>query len=483
MAFIRGFALYVTVLSSLFLTTRSCPFHEPGYDISKIDWDAKVANNIAARALSHHQASPGRIAINNVRVFDGSSLLPPATVIIEDGKIGGPCSGEACNTTQSYDGQGKTLLPGLMDAHAHPADCYDLGNMTQFGITTSVNAFCLSPKICQSLTNYKGLTYLVSASFFATVSGSEHAALISPNYDDLLIGNTSVAESWVAGQIKGGADFIKLIGSAPLRGSPPVPGLSQAEQAALVMASHKQGKQVVLHTSSYESYEQGLKAGVDQIHHSTLDMPIDDKLLALFKIRNSTKVVCPTLTMMRAIPQQNKTGSYAPAADTVRILHKAGIPIIAGTDSNSGVNLPAMVKFGTSLHDEMENLVEVGLSPVEALNAATIMPAQYFGLNDRGVIKEGMRADLLLVDGDPTKDISATRNIVKVWVEGMEFNATVTKGMCAKYAAKEAQAREAQASGTTSAGSTKSTSTSTAGAMRVAATLLPAGLLAYMALQ
>ncbi|CAL5867998.1 uncharacterized protein PFLUO_LOCUS2221 [Penicillium psychrofluorescens] len=482
MAFIRGVVLYVTLLSSLILTTRSCPFHEPGYDISKVDWDAKVANNIAARALSHHQASPGRIAINNVRVFDGSTLLAPGTVIIENGKIGGPCSGETCNTTQSYDGQGKTLLPGLMDAHAHPADCYDLGNMTQFGITTSVNAFCLSPKICESLTNYKGLTSLLSASFFATVSGSEHAALISPNYDDLLIGNTSVAESWVAGQIKGGADFIKLIGSAPLRGNPPVPGLSQAEQAALVMASHNQGKQVVLHTSSYKSYEQGIIAGADQIHHSTLDVPIDDKLVALLKIKNSTKVVCPTLTMMRAIPKQNKTGSFLPAADTVRILHKVGIPIIAGTDSNSGGDLPAMVPFGTSLHDEMENLVGVGLSPVEALNAATIMPAQYFGLNDRGVIKEGMRADLLLVDGDPTKDISATRNIIKVWVEGMEFNATVTKGMCAKYASKEAQAR-----GNTSTGSSRSTSTSTAGAMRVAATLFPevfpAGLLAYMALQ
>ena len=137
-----------------------------------------------------------------------------------------------------------------------------------------------------------------------------------------------------------------------------------------------------------------------------------------------------------------------------------------------------MVPFGTSLHDEMENLVEVGLSPVAALNAATILPAQYFGLNDRGVTKEGMRADLLLIDGDPKKNISATRNIVKVWVEGIEFNATATKGMCAKYAAKESQP-----SGTTSAGSSKSTSTSTAGAVRVAATLFPAGLLAYMALQ
>ena len=181
-----------------------------------------------------------------------------------------------------------------MDAHAHPADCYDLGNMTQFTITTSVNAYCLSPKICQSLANSKGLTSLVSISSFSKVSGSEQAALISPNYNDLLLGNTSVAESWVAGQIKSGADFIKLIGSAKLRGNPSVPGLSQAKQAALVMASHKQGKQVVLHTSNYESYDQGLIARTDHIHQSTLDVPTYYKLLALFKAVNSTAVVYPT---------------------------------------------------------------------------------------------------------------------------------------------------------------------------------------------
>lgn len=80
-----------------------------------------------------------------------------------------------------------------------------------------------------------------------------------------------------------------------------------------------------------------------------------------------------------------------------------------------------MVMYGSSLHDELENLVAAGLTPVEALNAATVLPAKYFGLADRGVIREGMRADLLLVNGDPTTDITVTRNIVKVWVGGIEF--------------------------------------------------------------
>ena len=83
--------------------------------------------------------------------------------------------------------------------------------------------------------------------------------------------------------------------------------------------------------------------------------------------------------------------------------------------------MPAMVMYGSSLHDELENLVAAGLTPVEALNAATVLPAKYFGLADRGVIREGMRADLLLVNGDPTTDITVTRKIVKVWVGGIEF--------------------------------------------------------------
>ena len=288
--------------------------------------------------------------------------------------------------------------------------------MTSFGVTTTVSAFCPAPEFCDSLNNHTGLTSIVSASFFATSPNSQHAKMVPPSDVDLLINTTTDALSFISKQVGQGADFIKLIGSAPL------PGLSQGEQTALVATSHQFGKQVVLHTSSYIAYEQGLVAGVDQIHHSTLDKPVDDRLINMFKARNTT--VCPTLTMMRAIVQQDPSanGSYSAAAETVTRLHQAGVPILAGTDANMQPLLPAMVPYGSSLHDELENLVAAGLSPVEALNAATVLPAKYFGLTDRGIIKEGMRADLLLVDGDPTTDITATRRITKVWVSGVEFD-------------------------------------------------------------
>jgi imidazolonepropionase-like amidohydrolase len=412
----RAFALVVALLSSALPTARSCLFHGDSSHLARIDYHSLAAANVAARSTHNHkrETSSTPIVLQNVRVFNGTVLLPPSTVVINGTLISRPC--DPCPPAKTYDAQGKTLLPGLIDSHSHPANASHLINMTSFGVTTAVSAFCPAPEFCASLNNHTGLTSIVSASFFATSPGSQHAMMVPPSDAPLLINSSTDALSFVSKQVAQGADFIKLIGSAPL------PGLSQGEQTALVAASHQFGKQVVLHTSSYVSYNQGLVAGVDQIHHSTLDKPVDDRLINMFKARNT--IVCPTLTMMRAIVQQDPSanGSYSAAAETVTRLHQVGVPILAGTDANMQPLLPAMVLFGSSLHDELENLVAAGLSPVEALNAATVLPAKYFGLADRGIIKEGMRADLLLVDGDPTTDITATRRITKVWVNGVEFD-------------------------------------------------------------
>jgi imidazolonepropionase-like amidohydrolase len=93
------------------------------------------------------------------------------------------------------------------------------------------------------------------------------------------------------------------------------------------------------------------------------------------------------------------------------------VPILAGTDQHNPGTAP-----GASLHGELEILVEAGLKPVQALKAATSATAKAFRLTDRGRIAPGLRADLLLVEGDPTVDITATRNIVAVWKAGVEFN-------------------------------------------------------------
>jgi hypothetical protein len=112
-----------------------------------------------------------------------------------------------------------------------------------------------------------------------------------------------------------------------------------------------------------------------------------------------------------------RTGATAKmenAFEAVRQLKSAGAPILAGTDApNPGTS------HGASMHRELELLVKAGLTPAEALAAATSVPAKQFKLNDRGRIAPGLRADLLLVNGDPTIDILATRNIVTIWKNGV----------------------------------------------------------------
>jgi imidazolonepropionase-like amidohydrolase len=110
--------------------------------------------------------------------------------------------------------------------------------------------------------------------------------------------------------------------------------------------------------------------------------------------------------------------NYRHAKSTVATFHRAGVVILAGTDSNDDLTAPYQVAHGESLHEELERLVDAGLTPSEALRGATSLAAGTFGLTDRGVIAPGCRADLVLVDGDPTRAISATRNIRGVWIGG-----------------------------------------------------------------
>jgi len=119
--------------------------------------------------------------------------------------------------------------------------------------------------------------------------------------------------------------------------------------------------------------------------------------------------------------------SYDVARSTVGQWYRAGVTILAGTDANQAPSAPASPPYGTSLHHELELLVDAGLSAVDAVRSATILAAEQFGLTDRGVIAPGKRADLVLIDGDPLQDISAVSKITAVWCAGVPV-ADVTGG-------------------------------------------------------
>jgi imidazolonepropionase-like amidohydrolase len=113
--------------------------------------------------------------------------------------------------------------------------------------------------------------------------------------------------------------------------------------------------------------------------------------------------------------------AMAARVDNVRRLHAAGVTILAGSDSQSGVFA------GPGLHRELANLVRAGLTPAEAIRAATLDPARFLTRSDTpdfGSVEVGQRADLLLVDGDPTLDVAALSAIQLVLLDGVPIERT-----------------------------------------------------------
>ncbi len=115
--------------------------------------------------------------------------------------------------------------------------------------------------------------------------------------------------------------------------------------------------------------------------------------------------------------------TYPHAQSTVATFRRAGMTVLVGTDANDDPTAPFQPPHGQSLHEECERLVQSGMSPVEVLRGATSAAARTFGLHDRGSIAAGQRADLVLVAGDPTRNISDTRQVRGVWIAGEKVRA------------------------------------------------------------
>jgi imidazolonepropionase-like amidohydrolase len=358
-----------------------------------------------------------KIALTNVRVFDGRELRGPTTVVIEGGIVGDDSAG-----ARIIDAGGATLLPGLIDAHVHLLTEGHLQQLADFGVTTALDMGAWPPSMVDSLRDRTGMADMRSAGIPATSAGSSHSHLPGWPAEEMVDGPAGAAQ-FVTDRIAEGADYIKLIVDTP--------GPDQEILDALVAASHRHGKLTVAHAVSTAALDMALLAGVDMITHAPLDRPLTESTTARILAQGCVSI--PTLTMMKgvvdriaAVAASQPEGvpaagpSYESARDSVAELRRAGVPILAGTDANAGPGIPFSPRHGESLHDELELLIEAGLSNVEALRAATVLPAQHFGLHDRGVIEPGRRADLVLIDGDPIADIRATRQIRRVWCAGVE---------------------------------------------------------------
>ncbi|MFC8448583.1 amidohydrolase family protein [Kitasatospora sp. NPDC057223] len=346
-------------------------------------------------------------AIEGVRVFTGESLTEPRRVYVEGATI---VAGGTPDTV--VDGTGRTLLPGLIDSHMHVLGRQDLADLARWGVTTGLDMAAWPLPFVTEMRAQKGVAQILSATTPAVGPGGNHARM--PGFPaDGIVTTPQEARAFVERRVADGADYIKIVTEA----APPA-GMDQETVAAIVTAAHERGLQVVAHSITTGAFRVAVGAGVDISTHAPLDAVLDDETVE--HMRTAGTVSSPTLTMMRGIASARAgTGlRYEYARDTVTRLHRAGIRLLVGTDANSAPGVPFAPRHGESLHDELELLVEAGLTPLEVLRSATTLTAQTFGLEDRGVIEPGRRADLLLVDGDPTTDITATRDIAGVWIAG-----------------------------------------------------------------
>ncbi|KRA15427.1 CIA30 family protein [Lysobacter sp. Root604] len=406
-----------------------------------------VALSGAAVAAEPGGADGDDVAIRDVRVFDGERMLPATTVLVRDGLIAAVGAKLAIPAgVPVVEGRGGTLLPGLIDAHTHSFG-EARRDALRFGVTTELDMFTDHRLLADARKEREGHARtdradLWSAGTLVTAKGGHGTeyGLAIPTLDD-----PAQAETFVRDRIGEGSDYIKLVvdNGAAYAGRARIPTLSDETTRAAIDAAHRQNKLAMVHVAQVADAEKVIDAGADGLIHVYSDRVADAALVAAIKGRNA--FVTPTLSVMATLSragegarlaadpriapmlqpaQKDALGQTFPlpkeidhhlpnALENVRRLHAAGVTLLAGTDAgNPGT------AHGASQHAELALLVSAGLSPVEALRAATSAPARRFGLHDRGRIAPGLRADLILVDGDPGTDITATRAIRTVWKNG-----------------------------------------------------------------
>ncbi|MDR6993267.1 CIA30 family protein [Luteimonas sp. 3794] len=385
-------------------------------------------------------------AIRDVRIFDGVDVIERGTVVVRDGLIEAVGAHLAVpDGITVIDGAGRTLLPGLIDAHVHAwGDAQQ--DMLRVGVTTGLDMHG-TPERLPALRAQRESTAptthadLWAAGYAITAPGGHGTqyGFPVPTVD----AGTDIP-AFIAARLAEGDDFIKLIvedlsGYATGR---TLPTLSAAQVRAVVDAAHAHGRIAVAHASTQASAREVLDAGIDGFVHVADDAVASDAFVADAAGRDV--FVVPTLVVIASVAgmdtgrrladdpalspwltqeQRDSLGArmstrprarrIVDAIDSVRRLHAAGVTILAGSDAPN----PGTAQ-GASLHGELALLVQAGLTPQQALVAATSAPAARFGIADRGRIAPGLRADLVLVEGNPLDDITATRRIDTVWKNG-----------------------------------------------------------------
>jgi imidazolonepropionase-like amidohydrolase len=423
-----------------------------------VDGMAALANS--SKGISHSRAAILALVGGILIEGTGGPSVPDAAVVMRQGRIiaEGPRDKiRIPKGTTVIDTRGKTILPGLWDMHAHFEQVEWGPVYLAAGVTTARdcgNEFEFITAVRDAIANGRSLgPHLLLAGL---VDGSSPTTLGVQRVD-----TPEQARMWTDRYHAAGFQQMKIYSSVKLD-----------ELKAVADEAHRLGMTVTGHIPDGLNAYQAVDAGLDQINHTyvgdimhaplpadatgidrskaaadiDLSSPMAPKAISFLKTHGT--VIDPTLVVFEL---SNATTARPPASfepgilkipselaaqltdvgppseaseweakaqekdlEIVGTLHRAGIPIVAGTDQA----VP-----GYSVHRELELYVKAGFTPMEAIQAATIVPARAMGMEKEvGTIEAGKRADLIIVDGNPLEDIRNTRRVKSVITNGVMYD-------------------------------------------------------------
>jgi imidazolonepropionase-like amidohydrolase len=423
--------------------------------------DGMSALSEISKGISGSRAST--IAIVGGTLIDGTGAapLPDAAVVIHNGRIvaAGPRSKiKIPKDAYVADAKGKTILPGLWDMHAHFEQVEWGPIYLAAGVTTvrdCGNEFEFITAVRDAIAQGQGLGPRILAA--GIVDGTSTYTLGVEHVD-----TPEQALMWTDRYHAAGFQQMKIYSSVKLE-----------ELKIVATEAHRLGMTVTGHVPEGLNAYQAIEAGQDQINHisyiadimhatfpagmsrmdkakatANIDLDSAEAQKALSFLKEHHTVVDPTIALFEFFtattakppasfePGVNKVApelaeqltDVGPPTERSEIgekvfekelaiigaLHRAGIPVVAGTDQT----VP-----GHSLHREIELYVQAGFTPMEAIQAATIVSARAMGLDEEsGTVEKGKRGDVILVDGNPLDDIHQLRNVEYVITNGIMFH-------------------------------------------------------------
>ena len=431
---------------------------------------------VALAILISHPAFAETVVLKGATLIDGTGKAPQrnALLVVDGGRIaavGPPDKVKAPPGARVVDLKGRTIIPGLINAHGHVGLVVGGQNRAEGYTRENVQA---------QLLQYEryGVTAVLTLGL--------NRDLVYDLRDEQRRGNVSGATLFTAGRgigVPGGAPPVPVADDQVYRPKTPEEAVADVDEAAAhkpdyfkiwvddvfgkfpkmdpavfkatIEGAHRHRIKVASHVFYLADAKAVISSGVDALAHSVRDQPVDDELVSSMKKRGTFYVATlnvdasfsafaddpamlddPFLT--GALPpesvQQFRSPEYRAkvAADpnvpkaraalengmrNLKTLHAKGVHIAFGTDS--GAN-PVRIQ-GWAEHRELELMVKAGLSPMDALVAATRGSASMLGATDRGTLEKGKRADFLVLAANPLDDIRNTHKLVSVWHDGREI--------------------------------------------------------------